>query len=199
MQIESLVVEGRKIDLEVAGMNNDAYRRLDGQRHAIDKRVRHANGLDGERPDGELDLGLDFDQFDLIRKLVLFQLVVNVGQRELGAVYGNLQLVEDPWQAANMVFVAVREHNAADVLLVLDQVGDVGNNNVNAQQLRLREHQAAVNDNNVVFPTHCQAVHSELAKTTQGDNLQFFCLHRSISMLSPAASLLWDAFRAGIR
>ena len=107
-------------------------------------------------------------------KLVLFQLVFHVGQRELGAVDRNLQLVQDPRQAADVVLVPVRQHNAAHMLLVLNQVGDVGHHNVDAQQFRLGKHQARVNDNNVVFPAHRQAVHSELAKPAQGDNLQFF-------------------------
>ncbi len=174
MQIECLVIERREIDLEVAGMNNHAHRRLDGQRHAIHQRVRHADGFNGERPNGEFHLGLHLDQLDLIRKLVLFQLVVHVGQRELGAVHGNLQLVQDPRQAADVVLVPVRQHNAAHMLLVLNQVGDVGHHNVDAQQFRLGKHQARVNDNNVVFPAHCQAVHAELAKPAQGDNLQLF-------------------------
>ena len=133
MQVEGLGVERREIDLEIAGMNNHAHRRLDRQRHAIHQRVCHPNGLDGERPDGELHLGLDLDQFDLIRKLVLFQLVVYVGQRELGAVDGNLQLVQDPRQPADVVLVPVRQHDAAHVLLVLNQVGDVGHHNIDAQ------------------------------------------------------------------
>jgi len=33
-----------------------------------------------------------------------------------------------------MVFVAVREQNAAHVLFVLNQVGNVGHHNVDAQQ-----------------------------------------------------------------
>ena len=48
-----------------------------------------------------------------------------------------------------------------------------------------REHQAGINNNNVIFPAQREAVHSELAKTAKGDNLQFFALHLSGLMLTP--------------
>ena len=63
---------------------------------------------------------------------------------------------------------------ARDVLLVFDQIGDVRNNNIHAQQLGFRKHQAGVDDNNVVFPAEGEAVHAELAQSAEGDNFQFF-------------------------
>ncbi len=174
-------------------MNDDAHRRLDRQCHAIHQRVRHADRLDGEWPDGELFFGRDLDQLDLVQQLVLFQLVFHVGQRELGGIHRNLQLVQDPGQSADVVLVAVRQHDGANVPLVLNQVGDVGHHNVHAEQLRLGEHQARIDHNNVVFPAHRQAVHAELAQPAQGNDLQFFCLHRSSLMLPPRALHRWDA------
>ena len=49
VQIEQPVVGRRGIDLEVAGMDQDAQRRMDRQRHAIHQAVRHLDGIDGER------------------------------------------------------------------------------------------------------------------------------------------------------
>ena len=162
--------------------------------------MSYADGLDGERADGEPCLGFNFDQLGLIEQLVLFELVFHVGQRELGAVNRNLQLVQDPGQPSDVVLVAVREHDGPNVLLVFDQVGDVGHHNVHAEQLGFGKHQARVNHNNVIFPAHGQAVHTELAQPTQGNDLQLFCLHRSISMLPPAgvrrsAALAAEEFR----
>ncbi len=84
-----MLVQRRKIDLEVAGVNDDAYGSFDGQRDAIDQRVRDADGLDGERADGELLFGSDLDQLDLVEQLVLFKLALYIGQRELSGVDGN--------------------------------------------------------------------------------------------------------------
>jgi hypothetical protein len=73
--------------------------------------------------------------------------------------------------------MAVREQNGANMCSVLNEICDIGDDNVNAKQLRFRKHQSGVDDDNVVFPTERQAVHSELAQTAQGDYFQFFCLH----------------------
>ena len=40
VQIEQLVIGGRGIDLEIAGMNDHAERRGDGERDALDNRMR---------------------------------------------------------------------------------------------------------------------------------------------------------------
>ena len=86
MQVKGLAVGGRKIDFEVAGMDDDADRRFNGEGHAIDQRMGNSDRLDCERTDGELDLGLDLDQLDQIGELVLFELAIDIGQGELGAV-----------------------------------------------------------------------------------------------------------------
>ena len=53
VQVEVLAVERRLVDLEVAGMDDDADRRRDGERHAVGHAVRDADELDRERPDGD--------------------------------------------------------------------------------------------------------------------------------------------------
>ena len=103
MQVEGLVVERREVDLEVAGVDNNADRRFNGQRHAIDQRMRYADRLDGERADGEFFLGRDLDQLGLVEQLVFFELAFDIGQRELGGVDRNLELAENPGQAADVV------------------------------------------------------------------------------------------------
>ena len=139
VQVEGLVVERREIDLEVAGVDDDADRRIDGQRHAVHQRVGDADRLDGERADGELLLRRDLDELGFVEQLVLFELAFDIGQRELGGVDGNFELAEDPGQSADVVLVAVGEDDGADVLLVFNQVGDVGHDDVDAEQFRSPE------------------------------------------------------------
>ena len=54
---------------------------------------------------------------------------------------------------------------------ILKQVGDVGNDDVDAQQLGFREHEAGVDDDDVVTPANGHAVHAEFAETAQGNYL----------------------------
>jgi hypothetical protein len=65
-----------------------------------------------------------------------------------------------------VVFVAVRENDGANALAVLDEIGDVGDNDVDAEELGFREHEAGIDDDNVVAPAHGHAVHAEFAETT---------------------------------
>ena len=51
VQIEGLAVERRLIDLEVAGVHDDAGRRVNRQRQAVRHAVRDAQELDAERAD----------------------------------------------------------------------------------------------------------------------------------------------------
>ncbi len=177
VQIERLVVERREIDLEVAGVDHDADRRLDRQGHAIHQRMSHPDRLDGERADGELFLGRDLDERGLVEQMMLFELAFDKGQRELGGVHRNLELAQNPGQAADVIFVPVGEDDGPDILPVFNQVGDIGHNDVDAQKLRFRKHQAGVDHDNVVFPPQCQAVHPELAQAAQGNDFQFLDLH----------------------
>jgi hypothetical protein len=100
----------REVDLEIARVDDDAGRRFNRQRHAVHQRVRHADGLNDERADGELLARFNLDQVDLVQQLVLVQLAFHVGQRELGRVDRNLQLGENPGQPADVIFMAVCEH-----------------------------------------------------------------------------------------
>ena len=90
-----------------------------------------------------------------------------------------------------MVLVAVREDNAANPLPVLDEIRNVRDHNVDAEQFRLGEHEARVDHNNVVPPANRHAVHTELAEAPQGDYLQFSCWH-SIVDASTASSDQWS-------
>ena len=185
VQVKGVAVERREVDLEVAGVDDDADRGFDGQRNAVHQRVGDADRLDGEGADGEFFLGDDLDQRGLVEQVMLFKIALDVGQGELGGVDGNLELGEDPGQAADVVHVAVGEDDGADMRLVFNQVGDIGDNDIHAQQLRLREHQPGVDHDNVVFPAEREAVHAELAEAAEGNDFQFFRLHLSDSMLTP--------------
>ena len=76
-----------------------------------------------------------------------------------------------------MIFVAVGEHDAANMLAVLHQIRNVGDYDIDAEQFGFGEHEAAVDDNNVVSPADGHAVHTELAKAPERNNLQFSSGH----------------------
>ncbi len=66
-----------------------------------------------------------------------------------------------------MVFMPVGEDNSSNLVPVLQQVRDVRNHNIHAQQLGLRKHQAGIDHDHVIAPADGHAVHSELAQPAQ--------------------------------
>ena len=160
---------------------------MDRQRHAIHQRVRHADGHDREGSQREAIARNHLDQIGVVEQPMLFQLALDVGQGELSAVDGNVQLGEDPRQAADVVFMSVGQQDCADLAPVFSQVTDIGNNNVDTQQLFFRKHQTGIDDNNVILPTEDHAVHTELAEAPQRYHLQLIVICHSTFNLSIAS------------
>ena len=78
-----------------------------------------------------------------------------------------------------MVFVAVGEDQRADLLLVLFQVGEVGHDDIDAQQFRVGEHHAGIDHDDVVAVADGGHVHAELAESAERDYLQLQISHSS--------------------
>ncbi len=104
---------------------------------------------------------------------MLFQLAFHIGQREFGAVNRNVQFGKYPRQRADMVLVSVGEDDGADMLAVLQQVGDIGDNDVHPEQLGFGKHEPGVNDDDVVAPANGHAIHAKFAESAEGYNMEF--------------------------
>ncbi|GGH15781.1 hypothetical protein GCM10011586_37130 [Silvibacterium dinghuense] len=76
-----------------------------------------------------------------------------------------------------MVLVTVGEHDAADKFAILNKIGDVGDDNIHAEKFRFREHEAGVDDENVVFVAEGEAVHAEFAESAQRYDLELCVSH----------------------
>ena len=177
MQIEKPVVGRGGVDFEIAGVNDHAQRGVDCKGHTIHQAVCDLNGMDGERPDLETFIGTDLAQVGVVEQSMLFQFVFDVGKRELRAPHRHVQFAQNPGQRSDVILVPVGQDNAAHPLPVLDQVGNIRDDNIDAQQLGFRKHQARVDDDDIVTPANGHAVHSELAQPAQGHDVQFSSWH----------------------
>jgi len=74
-----------------------------------------------------------------------------------------------------MVLVAVREKHAADAALVLHKIAHVGNDNIHAVHIVVREAHAAVHDYDVPAVLVRREVLADLVETAKGNDLQFLC------------------------
>ncbi len=167
LEVEGLAVGWGKVDFEVAGVEDDADGRVDGEGDAVDERVRDADGHDREGPEGEALAGQHLDQVGVVEEAVFVEFALDEGEGEFGSVDGNVQLGEDPGQAADVVFMAVREQDGFDLVAVFGEVGDVGDDDVDAEEFFFGKHQAGVDDDDVILPAEGHAVHTELAEATQ--------------------------------
>ena len=83
--------------------------------------------------------------------------------------------------AADVVLVAVGDEDAPDPVLVLDEVGEVGDDHVDAVHVVVGEAHAAVHHDDVAAVLVDGQVLADLVQTAQGNNFQFFCHKYSFS------------------
>ena len=131
----------------------------------------YLNGMNRKWPNLEPLIGVNLAQIGGTEQAVLLKFVFHVGQRELRAPHRHVELGQNPWERADMILVAVSENDPLHPLTVLDEVGNIRHHDVDAQQFGFWEHQARVDDDDVVAPAHGHAVHSELAQPAQGHDL----------------------------
>ena len=168
MQIKQAIVSGCGINLEIAGMNDNAKGGMDSQRNAIHQTVRDLNWMNGEWANLEAITGTNLAQIGVVQKPMLVELIFYICQSEFCAPDWNVQFGKYPWQRADMVLMTMGEHNTAHALTILDQVGDIGNDDVHAEQFSFGEHHSGIYNDDVIAPAHGHAIHAELAKAAEG-------------------------------
>ena len=172
VQVEVLAVDRRLIDLEVARVDDRADRRRDGQRHAVGHAVRDADELDGERPDGDDVARLDRLQPIAGVDAVLLELRLDQRQRHGRAVHGPVERGQHVRHGADVILVAVGEDQRLDLVAPRLDVGEVRNDQIDAELVGVRKHDAGVDEDRGVLPGHRHHVHAELAEAAQRDDLE---------------------------
>ena len=82
-----------------------------------------------------------------------------------------LHLREQERNAADVILVAVGQNQAADVFAILLEIGEIGRDDIDAQQLGVGEHHPGVENDDVVAVADGHAVHPELAQAAERDDL----------------------------
>ena len=171
VQIEMLPVGGGLIDLEITRVDDDAGRRVNGQRHTVGNAVRYANELDLEGPDSHAiarPYGCQTRAGDV--DAVFDELGFDQRQRQRRAEHRALYVRHHVRHATDVVLVTVRQHQGGDRPLLLE-VSEIRQNQIHTQQLRIRKHHAGIDHDCGLLPGERQHVHAELAQAAQGHNL----------------------------
>jgi hypothetical protein len=132
-RVGRLAVERARVELEVTGVDDRPGGGADRESHAIGDRVRHADGFDGEGAERE---GLARPHRPEIRRLgqrVLAQLVGDEGARQPCRVHGQARRLQQIRQRADVVLVAVREHDAVKPLALGEGVREIRDDVVDAR------------------------------------------------------------------
>jgi hypothetical protein len=169
VKIESGAVDGGLIDLEVAGVDDDAERCANGEGDAVDGAVGYGDKLDFERSDFDEAARCDFTKRGGIEQAGFFEALFDEREREAGAVDGDVDVTKDVRQRADVIFVAVRENDRFDEMAILFEIGDVWNDEVDAEEFGFGEHHSGVDDNDGVADANRHHVHAEFAETTERD------------------------------
>jgi hypothetical protein len=69
--------------------------------------------------------------------------------------------------------MSVGKKNGADVLPIFEEIRDVGDNDIDAQELGFGEHEAGIDNDDVVSPADGHAVHAELAHSAERNYVKF--------------------------
>ena len=139
----------RLVELVVAGEEDGAERRLERDAGGVRDRVREVDALDLERAGVHRVADRQHLEVD-VAQLVLVELRARHRDRQLAAVDDRdlvlAEVADHPRERAEVVLVAVRDHERLDRVDVLAQVREVGQDEVDAHHLGGREAQPAVDD-----------------------------------------------------
>src|SRR5882672_65103 len=165
VHVEVLAVDRGLIDLEIAGVYDDAGGRMDRQRDAVRYAVRDADEFDREWADAQALPRPDRNELAAV-DAVFLELRLDQGERQGCCVQRTVDQREHVRHGADVILMAVRQHERGDASFLL-QVRQIRNDPVHAQQLGVRKHHPRVDDDRRLVPGEREHVHAELAESAK--------------------------------
>ena len=198
-QVGYPAVEGELVHLEVAGVQDEAGGGADRDGEPVGDRVVDGDELAVEGAEGASVVlaHLHGDRGDA----VLLELRLEEREREAGADDGDVRpLAQQVGHAADVVLVAVREHDRVDLVETVPDPGEVGQDHVDAGLVLLGEEDAAVDDEQPAGVLEDRHVAADLAQTAQGNDPQAVARQRGeVLGRPPGAASPPTRLRAGDR
>ncbi len=110
-------------------------------------------------------------EIDFVLELVFVHAALDQRQRKGGAVDGDVDFGEEEGNGTDVVFVAVSEKESADVLAVLNEVGEIGGDEIDAEEFGFGKHHSGIDYDDVVAVAHRHHIHAKLADTAERNYL----------------------------
>ena len=177
-EVGALAADRRVVHLEVPAVDDDALRRVDDDAGGVRDAVADGEQLHAELPQVYLLAVGQHLQVDALAGAALLELDAYHALRQQAGVEGHVvQLRQQVGQGADVVFVAVGDDDAAHLVLVLHHVAHVRDDQVDTQHVLFGEHQAGVDDEDVITVLQRHHVLADLAQPAEGYHLQFRLAH----------------------
>ncbi len=164
-------VDRRLVELEVAGVQDVALRRAHEDAHRVRDGVIHGEEVERERPQRRVATRLDLAQLDVLDPR-LVELALDEAEGETAAEDRDspVEVAQQVGQRADVVLVAVRDHDPAHLVHVLEDVGVVGQDQVDPGMVFVGEHEAGVDDDEVLAVLDDRHVLADLVKPAERDD-----------------------------
>ena len=154
-------------------------RALDGEAHRVGDGVVGVDELHGELARLDHLARLAGDELGLVQQAVLLQLQLHQPRGHAGGVDGHVDIPQQIGDGADVVLVSVGEEDAPDAVLVLDEIGEVGDHHVDAVHVVVGKAHAHVDHDDVPAVLVDGHVLADLIESAQGDDFQFFSHSKS--------------------
>ena len=166
-------VDGRLVELKVAGVHNGTLVGTDEHAQSTRDGVRHREEI--ERDATQIDMAAALDLTELgCTNTELGKLALDKAKRQLAREDGYLvvEILEQIWKRTGVVLVAVSDDDAAELFLILQNVGVIRKHQVDTGLRVVGEHEASVDEHHVVAALEDRHVLADAIKAAERDDLQ---------------------------
>ena len=102
---------------------------------------------------------------------MLCELLLDKPQCKTRSIDGRLYLPDDERKRPDVVFVPMGKYYPSYLFTVFFQLCYVWNNDVHPEHITFGEHQASINNDDIIAVFHSHDIHPYLAKASEGDYL----------------------------
>ena len=132
--------------------------------------MRHGNELDVARADAHALTVGDRDEARVVRHRGFLDPVAGQAHRQFGTVDGGAQVAQEVGQPTRVVLVAVGQDDPVHPVPTVLQVGELGQDQVDAGHVGFGEHDPAVEDDDPPLDLYAGTVAADLAQSAEEDD-----------------------------
>ncbi len=155
------------IELEIGHVDNRPHGRVHDDADRVRDAVADVEELHGEAPQGQPVIGGDGVQLAVGQQPGFLQLELGQPARERGGVNRHIQILQQVRQRADVVLMAVGQHDRLHPVGAFGQVGDVRVYQINPEHVALGKHQPGVDHQDVPVVLQCQQILADLAEAAK--------------------------------